>query len=1589
MNTVPVVVPTIVLTGQRLLLGGAQAQQSSSGLRRSRSSEPLRSTTQATPTAVSTSPIGSQSTANAVPTTVLSGRAQVTGTQATPSSNPKVLTGPRLGSHSAQLRTDIFSSSVPKPSEATALPRRIGDPIENTSQLAHCGRLLLQQELSAASSSSAPPFSSPSYSPYSSHPSTSSTLFPPSPALSNASTLSASSPMVPTPTSSSSTSTLTTSVSTQLSSSPTAVPASQIDISAIIKPFNERELEWAEKVKDSPEEKERIQLLLIEVVRQFINDDLKDLDAIQEVVLVAPALNKDHYRRLLEHFLKKLDNASLMDVPLLQGLVQLVQVAPLGHLRDDDMIRTLRTARQLLGDPSRQLKDDSIHFALALSRILDILACNKVKDLNRVEEHGPLLEILQAAKASKDPILKFQTLYAFQALMRVPDDESAGQSILRHLGETARGLLLMSNIYQFEFDGLVEGLPAAIKGGLGLFADLKEALGATSNEPWYDAVRGVEVLVRAGLFTNMNMIVADSPYINDPLFQWSLCQLLGAIAVDPCLNETNREQAITFLGEIFRLDQGSKKHQDVRRWIVTILKNIETLPAIVSPSNVNHNAIVQQASILVKELEKDAIPFTSSYPLQRCLPLPKRFSLLERANKISPTEQRLHMIRCEKALHSRGIYIPLMSRTNLQDRHGGQVPLKTRVDAFRRSEKEVMLILGDSGAGKTTFLSWLEYDLWDQYSRGQPIPLFIDLKTAGDLQANDIVERKLKINNFKDDQICQLREQRQFILLCDGYDEWGKRQNILKIHKIVTSDRWRVKIIISCRSQPFYSDYRNRFAPEGRGSRLFEEAVIVPFQLDQIEQYIDQYRKDPSAQDSFRDIPVWTTNEYLKKLTQLMIRHTHIKDLVANPLLLKLVLDSLPDVFGKDDSNNTSVQLSQVGLIDNFVWRAFKFEQNRLDEQDYMLPEHRAAFESMGNRFITTGIDFSKELSRSMLKREVNLVEYWIYRQNDPWKVRFFGDNEPKVQLLRRACQLVCHGDIQESTISTGPRTDMGLKNVWEFIHVSLLEYYYSLSLYDCPCPSTRETSRFWSPSFRCGPVCLDSIATVPCLELLNARSIVANPFIAFFLAERVQQDDDFREQLCLILELSKTDEDVVVAASNAITILVRARLQFNGLDLRGIRIPGADCTGGYFDSALLGDAVLSGVNFTRAWLRQTNFRGAKMIGSKFGEGVADSGHGPLKREHVDQVRKVLYSPDGEYIVSCSNDHSVRMWKSSSGSSSRLTKCLVSDLAFSSDGRRLAITDSQGQLQLLALQEDYTIQEGTAEILNVDDTGSVFSVSYSSRGYWRAFGHGDGSVSLWDFESVNNPIRFNLHGHDQAVNTIVFSPDGRWLASSSKDGKVRVWSMETKDRTLLLDLELEPSSLDFSPCSAMIAVSQGNTVQLWDVIKSAAIVHDLAGHESAVKSLAWSPCGRFIVTGESDNTMRLWQMQPNGSATSGSLELEIRELKGPVLSLAWNPNSSLEFVSGCEDFSVCVWKAVVNGDAVSVQLVWGSLAEQSVYTGVKIDRATGLDEEQRKLLGGSSAQSEETNTAEDEVWEEVEEDDGEAKKNRAKKVKYQ
>jgi hypothetical protein len=120
----------------------------------------------------------------------------------------------------------------------------------------------------------------------------------------------------------------------------------------------------------------------------------------------------------------------------------------------------------------------------------------------------------------------------------------------------------------------------------------------------------------------------------------------------------------------------------------------------------------------------------------------------------------------------------------------------------------------------------------------------------------------------------------------------------------------------------------------------------------------------------------------------------------------------------------------------------------------------------------------------------------------------------------------------------------------------------------------------------------------------------------------------------------------------------------------------------------------------------------------------------------------------------------------------------VTSVAFSPDGQRLVSGSQDKTLKV------WDAQTGRDALTLKGHTGWVWSVAFSPDGKRLVSGGDDDTLKLWDAQTGQHTL--TLKGHTFAVTSVAFSPDGKRLVSGSQDKTLKVWDAQTGQDTLTL-----------------------------------------------------------------------------------------------------------------------------------------------------------------------------------------------------------
>jgi WD40 repeat protein len=251
-------------------------------------------------------------------------------------------------------------------------------------------------------------------------------------------------------------------------------------------------------------------------------------------------------------------------------------------------------------------------------------------------------------------------------------------------------------------------------------------------------------------------------------------------------------------------------------------------------------------------------------------------------------------------------------------------------------------------------------------------------------------------------------------------------------------------------------------------------------------------------------------------------------------------------------------------------------------------------------------------------------------------------------------------------------------------------------------------------------------------------------------------------------------------------------------------------------------------------------------------------------RGHSDSIVSLAISPNGQTLATASglNDQSVKLWDLRTGRLIRTIKqpdWFVKSVAFSPDSKTLAL----GIWNTAASKPE-------VEVLNIKTGKSIYSfqgssqsnltVAFSPDGKTLASGNEDSTIQLWDL-GTGKLIRTLNHG--AAVRAIDFSKDGKTLFSESYTQTVKSWNLQTGEliSTPIADSGIVfVNAVAFHPNDQIVASALGGEnapLNLLD-LKTGNAIGQLT-ESGTVSSLAFSPNGKTLVSGNFNGTISIWQ----------------------------------------------------------------------------------------------------------------------------------
>ncbi|HLN31769.1 MAG TPA: sigma-70 family RNA polymerase sigma factor [Gemmataceae bacterium] len=250
---------------------------------------------------------------------------------------------------------------------------------------------------------------------------------------------------------------------------------------------------------------------------------------------------------------------------------------------------------------------------------------------------------------------------------------------------------------------------------------------------------------------------------------------------------------------------------------------------------------------------------------------------------------------------------------------------------------------------------------------------------------------------------------------------------------------------------------------------------------------------------------------------------------------------------------------------------------------------------------------------------------------------------------------------------------------------------------------------------------------------------------------------------------------------------------------------------------------------------------------------------GTVRLRHGDSVRNVGFLPEAKALLAA-DWHGVHVWDVDTGRHLRRfgdpRGRQFQDIAFSADGRTVALSFSEGDIEIwdaTNCRQLRTLRAGRFPGLALSPDGRTLAVCDHGANVTQ-------QLHLWD--TTTGEERHRLSGHAKTVYSFVFAPDGKTLLASGDDNSIRLWDVATGKQMRQFDHQEPLGRLTVSPNGKMLAavslkVFRGENssgwfsskkVTLWDLNRGKQ-THELQRHDPrGVNALAFTPDGHTLVT---------------------------------------------------------------------------------------------------------------------------------------------
>ncbi|KAH3763179.1 transcription initiation factor TFIID subunit [Pelomyxa schiedti] len=259
-------------------------------------------------------------------------------------------------------------------------------------------------------------------------------------------------------------------------------------------------------------------------------------------------------------------------------------------------------------------------------------------------------------------------------------------------------------------------------------------------------------------------------------------------------------------------------------------------------------------------------------------------------------------------------------------------------------------------------------------------------------------------------------------------------------------------------------------------------------------------------------------------------------------------------------------------------------------------------------------------------------------------------------------------------------------------------------------------------------------------------------------------------------------------------------------------------------------------------------------------------------------LNHVGFSSEANLAVGSFSDSSIRIWDFKSPSAASAIASNATESLYGHYGPVYATSFTPDNKWLLSCSEDNTVRlwslaTHTNVVCYKGHQAPVWDVQFSPLGFYFATASHDRTARLWTTNQYA-PIRIFV-GHLSDVNIVRFHPNVNYVLTGSSDKTIRMWEVSTGTCVRIMAAHTHSvGALAVSPEGRIIAsAADDGDIILWDLGTSQRIKTLHSGSNTPVYSLDFSAEGTLLASGGADGAVRLWDVNKALTAASADVPM--------------------------------------------------------------------------------------------------------------------